>query len=50
MSASIEADIAGMDPENQAEFLNDLGLKTSALDRFIRTAYRLLDLISFFTV
>ncbi|SVA33545.1 uncharacterized protein METZ01_LOCUS86399 [marine metagenome] len=50
LSASIEADIASMDPENQADFLNDLGLKTSALDRFIRTAYRLLDLISFFTV
>ena len=50
LSASIEADIAGMDLENQAEFLNDLGLKTSALDRFIRTAYQLLDLISFFTV
>ena len=31
-------------------FLEDLGLKESALARFIRTAYGLLDLISFFTV
>ena len=33
-----------------AEFLEDLGLSESALARFIRTAYGLLDLISFFTV
>jgi GTP-binding protein YchF len=50
LCASIEADIAAMDPEEQAEFLADLGLAESALDRFIRTAYGLLDLISFFTV
>src|SRR6185503_14795447 len=31
-------------------FLEDLGLTESALARFIRAAYGLLDLISFFTV
>lgn len=50
LCASIEADIAGMEPEDQMAFLEDLGLTESALDRFIRTAYGLLDLISFFTV
>lgn len=50
LCASIEADIAGMGPEDQNEFLADLGLGESALARFIRTAYGLLDLISFFTV
>jgi GTP-binding protein YchF len=50
LSASVEADISTMGPEEQAEFLRDLGLESSALDRFIRTAYGLLDLISFFTV
>ncbi len=50
LCASIESDIAGMEPEDQAEFLADLGLSESALARFIRTAYGLLDLISFFTV
>jgi GTP-binding protein YchF len=50
LSASVEADIAAMDREEQVEFLRDLGLEASALDRFIRTAYELLDLISFFTV
>jgi len=50
LSASVEADIAALVPEEQAEFLRDLGLPASALDRFIRAAYGLLDLISFFTV
>ena len=50
LCASIEADIAGMEPGDQKEFLADLGLKESALSRFIRSAYELLDLISFFTV
>lgn len=50
LSASVEAEIAAMDPADQAAFLSDLGLKESAKDRFIRTAYGLLDLISFFTV
>ena len=50
LCARVEADIAGMQPADQAEFLADLGLAESALDRFIRTAYGLLDLISFFTV
>ena len=50
LSASVEADIAAMDAADQAAFLHDLGLESSALDRFIRTAYELLDLVSFFTV
>ena len=50
LCASVEADIAGMSAEDQADFLADLGLPESALARFIRAAYGLLDLISFFTV
>jgi GTP-binding protein YchF len=50
LSASAEAEIAGLDADDQAAFLEDLGLAESALSRFIRTAYGLLDLISFFTV
>jgi GTP-binding protein YchF len=50
LSASVEAEIAAMDPADQAAFLADLGLTEPALARFIRTAYGLLDLISFFTV
>ncbi|MDH4348989.1 MAG: YchF family ATPase [Gemmatimonadota bacterium] len=50
LSASVEAEIAQLDPADQAAFLADLGLKESARARFVRTAYELLDLISFFTV
>lgn len=50
LSASVEAEIARMDPADRPAFLADLGLAESALARFIRTAYGLLDLVSFFTV
>jgi GTP-binding protein YchF len=50
LSASVEAEIATMVAQDQAAFLADLGLNESALARFIRSAYELLDLISFFTV
>jgi len=50
LSASVEAEIAQLDPADQAAFLADLGLTESAVARFIRTAYGLLELISFFTV
>lgn len=50
LSASVEAEIAAMEPADRQAFLDDLGLAESALTRFIRTAYGLLDLISFFTV
>ena len=50
LSASVEAEISGLAPDDQAAFLQDLGLTESALARFIRTAYGLLELIAFFTV
>jgi GTP-binding protein YchF len=50
LSASVEAEIAGMDVADQPAFLEDLGLTEPGLVRFIRTAYHLMDLISFFTV
>jgi GTP-binding protein YchF len=50
LSASVEAEIARLEPAEQAAFLQSLGLRESALARFIRAAYGLLDLISFFTV
>ncbi|MCG8469587.1 MAG: YchF family ATPase [Gemmatimonadetes bacterium] len=50
LSARVESEIADLEPEDQAAFLDDLGIEESALARFIRAAYALLDLISFFTV
>lgn len=50
LSARVEAEIGLLDPVDQPEFLEDMGLAEPALARFIRTAYRLMDLVSFFTV
>ncbi|MEW6206868.1 MAG: redox-regulated ATPase YchF [Acidobacteriota bacterium] len=49
MSGRAEMDISQLEPEEQREFLQDLGIKEPARDRFIRAAYALLDLISFLT-
>ncbi|MBR6966029.1 MAG: redox-regulated ATPase YchF [Clostridia bacterium] len=49
ISAAIEEDIAQMGPEEKAEFLEDLGIGQSGLDRLITACYRLLGLISFLT-
>jgi hypothetical protein len=46
---AIEAEIASMPPEDQTEFLQGLGLGEPARNGFIRSAYGLLDLISFLT-
>jgi len=47
--ASIEADIAELDAEEAAEFLQELGLEEPGLDRVIHAGYRLLDLQTYFT-
>jgi hypothetical protein len=50
LCASVEAEIAELDPAEQPEFLASLGLSEPARARFIRAAYHLLDLVSFLTV
>ena len=49
ISAAIEQDIASMSPEEKAEFIDELGIGQSGLDRLITASYRLLGLISFLT-
>ena len=49
ISAAIEEEIAQMDAEEKAEFLEELGIGQSGLDRLITACYRLLGLISFLT-
>ncbi|MBJ3775395.1 redox-regulated ATPase YchF [Acuticoccus mangrovi] len=49
ISAAIEAEIAQLPAEEQAEFLETLGLEEPGLDRLIRAGYGLLDLITYFT-
>jgi len=50
ISAKIEAELAQLEPEEQAEYLADLGLEEPGLNRLIRAGYDLLGLITFFTV
>ena len=50
ISGSIEAEIAMLDDNEKNEFLKDLNLKESGLSRLIKTGFRLLDLITFFTI
>jgi len=49
MSGKVEMEIAELAPEEQRDFLQDLGITEPARNRFIGAAYALLDLISFLT-
>ena len=49
ISAAIEQEIAAMDPLERAEFLQELGIGQSGLDRLVQHCYSLLGLISFLT-
>jgi len=49
VSAQIEAELTEMDDESKTEFLSDLGLEEPGLNTVIRTAYTLLNLITYFT-
>jgi len=50
VSAPIEQEISTLPPEEQKEFLADLGLSEPSLDRVNRASYDLLGVIAFFTV
>ncbi|PIE18407.1 MAG: redox-regulated ATPase YchF [Proteobacteria bacterium] len=49
LCGELEAEIAELPQQDQAEMLEGLGLGEPARNEFIRAAYRLLDLISFLT-
>ncbi len=49
ISAQIEEEISQLEPEEKKEFLNDLGLEKSGLDKLIQASYKLLGLMSFLT-
>ena len=50
ISARIEAELAMLANEERAEYLEELGLHEAGLDRLIHTGYKLLDLVTYFTV
>ncbi|HEU17824.1 MAG TPA: redox-regulated ATPase YchF [Deltaproteobacteria bacterium] len=45
----MESEIAELDEEERKEFLSDLGLEESGLQKLIKAGYELLDLITFYT-
>ena len=49
ISARIEAELAGMEPDDRALFLEELGQSEPGLNRLIRAAYQLLGLQTYFT-
>lgn len=51
ISAAIEAEVSSLESEEeQLEFLQSLGLKETGLKQVIREGYKLLDLLTFFTI
>ncbi len=50
LSAALEADLADWPPEEAASYRAELGLREPGLMAFIAAGYRLLDLITFFTL
>jgi hypothetical protein len=50
IAGAMEADIAELDDENdRKEFLDDIGLSEPGVNKLIRSAYKMLNLMSFFT-
>ena len=49
ISAQIEADLASLNEEEKKEFLNELGIEESGLDKLTKAMYSLLGLKTYFT-
>src|SRR6267154_1556606 len=47
--AQLEADLVDLSPSERIEYLESLGVKSSGVDQLIRSAYRVLGLMSFLT-
>lgn len=50
ISAKIEEEISTLDTQDRIEFLKDLGLSETGLDKIIRSGYGILNLDTFFTI
>ncbi len=50
ISGNIEQELSQLSPEEQQEFLADMGMSEPGLNRLIKAGYELLGLITFFTV
>lgn len=49
LCAKLEEDLAGLEPDERAMFMEEYGLKESGLDRLVKASYTLLGLISYLT-
>lgn len=49
ISAKIEEELATLEDEDKAEYLEDLGIEEAGLDKLIRASYQLLGLATYFT-
>jgi GTP-binding protein YchF len=49
LKAKLEAELADLSPEDRAEFLKELGIETTGLEKLIKKSYKLLGLMSFLT-
>lgn len=49
VNAQIESDLAELSPEEAQEFMQELGIQQSGLDKIIKASYSLLSLITFLT-
>lgn len=48
--AKLEMDLVELSPEERRQYLTELGIKETGLDKVIQAAYKLLDLLTFFTI
>ena len=49
LCAKIESDLSTLSPSDQKEYLKNLGVEESGLEKLIRASYKLLGLITYFT-
>ncbi len=49
VSAKLEAELAELSPEDAKEYMKELGMEQSGLDKLIVESYKLLDLVTFLT-
>ncbi|CAN5680336.1 redox-regulated ATPase YchF [soil metagenome] len=47
--AKLEAELVALEPAERKEFLNDLGVTSSGVDKLIKAAYKMLGLMSYLT-
>ena len=49
ISAKLEAELADLTPEEAKQYLQELGMTETGLDKLITASYKLLDLVTYFT-